>query len=233
MLHLPANFFFYPDTDNKRQYAPAVYFHGLKKYIKENPITEPLILIDSDIAFTRYLDFQPFMQDQKTYLSDTSKYTSAEYIKKRGNLTKMCDIVGINPEIVENTPSGGAQYIIKDLPWELVDKVEKDSKELNEYLRTTSPDLEWLSGMFAFLWNLWLAGYETEVHPDLDFIMGTADYDKINEVAIYHNSGIRSLSQGFHKGSFINESIYGKHLDLPKNASYWYYEQTQKIKTIL
>lgn len=242
------NFHFYKDTRGEYPYIPSIYFHLMKKFLTEFPDMqqEVLFLHDCDILFTKPVDFKAFEEDDIFYLSNTNSYINYDYVSSKGlvQFLDMCNVIGIDPEIVRNNNehSGGGQYICKNLTPELFEKTEKDSVKLYDLLcRNESafrprfnnelPIQKWTAGMWAFLWNIWLAGHKTIVHKDLDFCMATDSYEKITEVSIYHNAGVNDTLKNTHffKGAYMTSSPVNTNLTLSNNASKWYYEQIKKL----
>lgn len=236
-----AKFFFYEDTRMDRSYIPSVYFHGLKKHLQANPelTNERLFLHDSDIVFTKRPTFDNIPDDGKFYLSDTNHYINYDYVISKGEaqFLKMCEIIGLSPEIVRNNNknSGGAQYLVKGVTYELFDKIENDSNKLYAYLcemeALWNKDFyaiqKWTSGMWAELWNFWKYGFETVVDERMGFGWVTSPINDVEKYSILHNAGVTVGSAGlFFKGAYINELPYFKNLQIDQSrASAFYYEQ--------
>lgn len=178
-------FFFYEDTRLNKSYQPSIYFNLMKEHMKALPELkeERLFLHDSDIIFTRPPELD-WVKGKIWYLSDTNSYINYDYIQQKepGIYNRMCEIIGIDPIIPKlmNSNSGGAQYIIIGEGWEFWDKVEKDSVNLYTFFCEQEPNYiekykgdypiqKWTAGMWAFLWNSWLNGHETQVNKNLDF----------------------------------------------------------------
>jgi hypothetical protein len=241
-------FFFYPDTREDTKYIPGIYFNLMKQHLKEHPELENEVLFthDSDIVFTRPVDWSHLTEDDTWYLSDTNSYINYEYIMQKGEyiLDGMCEIVGIDKDIVKenNLHSGGAQYIVKNTHHEMWDKIESDSYKLYNYFLEIEPEWvknnkegaypiqKWTAGMWSYLWNGWYYGHKTEVHPSLNFGWVTNKYDDVLENSILHNSGVLNGNNGlFYKGQYVDTLPYGQDLDIDKEkASYYYYQQVQE-----
>jgi hypothetical protein len=101
------------------QYPSAVRFHILAEFWKCHPEMEKETIFyhDSDIIFTKKIDFSKFLNDNIWYLSDCKHYLGARYIKSKGLevYNDMCDVVGIdkNIPVINENCTGGAQYILK------------------------------------------------------------------------------------------------------------------------
>jgi len=237
-----ANLFFYSDTRGKFEYISSVRPHVLKKHFKAFPElkNEVIFYHDSDIAFTKPVDFTDLAKDNVNYLSDTISYIGYEYIKSKGDviLQKMLDIVDITEQIVKDNQknSGGAQYILKNIDYKFWRDVEMDCEklfveitELNKKLDNDPPFQIWCADMWAVLWNLWRDGRSTKIHKSLDFAWSVDSIEKWNQVGIYHNAGApEKNNEYFYKHNYIN-SLPPKDLNISKNnASYEYYNLIKK-----
>ena len=151
-----ANFFHYPDVDGITRltgifnYIPLFRPYILRKHWEKFPELQQqaIFYTDSDIVFTKTLDFSPFLEDDICYLSDTKSYINSDYFdskgmlnpeggpkfvhpskfeqfKKRDILNETAKICGINREIcVQNKDNtGGAQYLLKNITPEFWEKV--------------------------------------------------------------------------------------------------------------
>jgi hypothetical protein len=223
----------------------------MKQHIVARPEiqNDVLFLHDSDIVFTKPVDFNSMIAGDSWYLSDTKFYINYDYIQQKGNdiYEKMCDIIGIDKLIPKlmNTNSGGAQYIVKNTTYEFWDKVEKDSVKLYSYFCEVEPNYvkknehdypiqKWTAGMWSLLWNAWLAGHETIVDDRMGFGWVTNPYSDIEKYSILHNAGVVSDSNNIHsyakglfyKGNYINELPYNKPLIINEQyASYYYWNE--------
>jgi len=239
-------FFFYNDTRENKTYIPAIYFNLMKQHLLNNPelSNEALFLHDSDIVFTRLVDFKEMAIGNTWYLSDTNSYINYSYIQQKGNhiYKEMCNIIGIDKLIPKllNSNSGGAQYITKNTNFEFWDKVENDSIKLYKYFCDTEhlhvkknehdyPIQKWTSGMWSLLWNAWLFGHETKVDKRLDFGWSTNPISDVDKYSILHNSGVTASNKGlFYKGEYFNKLPYNIYPELDKDkASYYYWQEVQ------
>lgn len=239
----PVRFFFYQDTRPEYVYPPSAYFHALKKHLKtRSDLGEVLFLHDCDILFTRKPDFSEMEKGSEWYLSDTNSYINYDYVVSKGEeqFLDLCKIVGIDPEEVKkrNLHSGGAQYLVKGLTYELVEKTESDSLKLYRYMCEKEPlwkgegypIQKWTAGMWSFLWNAWLFGHETIVDKRLDFGWVTnlkTDLEKV----ILHNAGVTATGQGLlYKQDYQFRLPYGDNLQIDETkAGHWYWEQVQRV----
>jgi MoaA/NifB/PqqE/SkfB family radical SAM enzyme len=252
MLHYNSvRFFFYNDTRTDKGYQPSIYFNLMKQHIAARTEIQDdvLFLHDSDIVLTKTPKFDDMIRGNSWYLSNTKFYINYDYIIGKGEhiYKKMCEIVGIDPLIPKllNNNSGGAQYIVKNTTYEFWDKVETDSINLYKYFCDTEhlhvkkseydyPIQKWTAGMWALLWNAWLAGHETIVDERLDFGWVTGDISEVEKYPILHNAGvvadsthIHSYSKGlFYKGAFTDKLPYNEPLNISeKYASSYYWKE--------
>ncbi len=247
-------FFFYEDLRVDKSYIPSIYFNLMKQHLQNRPELkdEVLFLHDSDIIFTKPVNFDSMIAGDVWYLSDTNSYINYDYIQQKGNdvYEAMCEIVGIDKLIPKlmNTNSGGAQYIVKNTTYDFWDKVEKDSINLyrwfcdNEHLHIKKnendyPIQKWTAGMWGLLWNAWLFGNQTIVDSRLDFTWSTNLIEECEKYYILHNAGVTNdTNRLFFKGNYINKLPYNDKLDIDETkASYYYWNEIQEVakKSIL
>ena len=257
----PARFFFYDDTRETRHYISSIRPNILKQHFTKYPEleNEAILYHDCDIVFTKPINWEQYLQDNKWYGSDCRWYIGHDYIISKGEdiLNKMCEIVDIDKQLVKDNELNaiGAQYLMKGINAQFWANVEKDCERLfkeitdlnNEKIeldRHTMSEGEsrqpyhplqiWCADMWAVLWNGWKLGYESVCHPDLEFAWATsteADWDRLN---IFHNAGVTDAAGGlFYKALYMNEFPYNKDLKINEGtASKKYYEIIQKIEKI-
>lgn len=250
----PARFFFYSDTRETRHYISSIRPNILKQHFKAYPNLEEEAIFyhDCDIAFTKPINWEQFLQDDKWYGSDTRWYIAHSYIKSKGEdvLEKMCEIVGIDKKVVEDNElnSIGAQYLMKGINADYWVEVEKDCEklykditELNNKKKAIEPSYHelqiWCSDMWAVLWNGWKRGKETICHPDLEFAWATSTEEEWNKLNIFHNAGVTGADQGlFYKALFINDVPFNKTIkvnDGTASKKYWEIIEKTAKKSIL
>lgn len=242
------NFFFYEDTLGDCKYLPAIQAHLLKKHFKDNPDDTPYFFHDADFIFTRYLDFTPYLNDDKWYFSDTISYIGYDYIVSKGEevLDAMCDVVGISKELVKDNQnnSGGAQKLMKNLTAEYWDLVERYSFELYDVLLKLQHVREdgsehgiqaWTASMWAELWTAWKLGIEVVVPRQFDFCWATCHSKKWDNVFFFHNAGVTSDKDGmFHKAKYMDSYPYDSNDDVSEyKCSYYYYKLIKSIDSCL
>lgn len=233
------NFVYYEDKRDFKGYLPSIKQHLLAQHLRAFPELQkqPIFLHDSDIALTKPLDFSSMLNDNKWYVSDTNAYLNYEYIISKGRdvLEFMLNIGGISEDVVKsnNSNSGGAQYLMKNVTPEMMDEVVDMSHELwikvNDYIKDKDhgdimPIQIWTAEMWAMLWVPWKRDIMTVCAKDLDFCWATDPKSKWHRVSIYHNAGVTKQTEDlFHKGLYTQKF---PDLDLvmtPHKCSYNYY----------
>lgn len=251
-------FFFYNDTRADKSYIPSIYFNLVKQHLAARPelADRVLFLHDSDIVFTKPPDFTNLLCGDTWYLSDTRFYINYDYVISKGTdvYNNMCSIVGIDPKLPKllNNNSGGAQYIVKGSTPEFWHKVELDSIKLYSYFSSVEhlyvakhvgdyPIQKWTAGMWSLLWNAWLHGHETVIHPSLDFAWVTGALSETSRYSILHNAGVvndpnhqHSAARGlFYKGDYIDKLPYNQNLNISSNyGSYYYWNEICKTAKV-
>jgi hypothetical protein len=196
------NFYVYSDERDNPQYSSTLRPHILAKFFEEYPDMqkETFLYLDPDVIFTKKPKLNDLINDDIWYVSDTRSYIGVDYIKSKSLalFEEMCQIVGIDPAIVEanDDSAGGAQYVMKNVTVEFWKKVEKDSEELFRCMVNTSgkyspqhPIQAWTADMWAVLWNAWYFGHETKIVKKLDFCWATDVIERWKKTNIYHNAG--------------------------------------------
>ena len=247
-----AKFYYYLDTrEYPIHYISSVRPNILKQHFKAHPelSQQAVFYHDCDVIFTKFPDFlSGLLEDDNWYVSDTVGYIGYKYIVSKGEdvLNKMCEIVGIHPDLVKDREeqSGGAQYLMKGVDWIFFEKMEKDCErmfkeitDLNNIKKQADPQYHelqiWTSDMWAILWNAWLRGYTTKIIPEMDFCWATDQKEKWEQKYIFHNAGVvgESRETVFYKADYRNNLPYlenGPKYDANR-ASFLYF---QKIKEI-
>ncbi len=210
-----ASIFFYPDLRTDKTYVSSIRPQIIKQHYATNPwlTAETIFYHDSDIVFTRKMDFSSMEKGATWYVSDTRGYLNASYIKRCGEiiLNEMCDIVGVSRTLIEemDEEAGGAQYIIKNVDYSFWNKVEKDSEKLLKHLmeskeryandfaqRTNKPATDykpiqaWCSDMWAVLWNGYYYGHQVKIHSEMNFIWPSDQKANWDSLHIYHDAGV-------------------------------------------
>ena len=234
-------FFFYRDDMKVRNYQPAIQANIMKKHFHSHPELkdEAIFFHDSDFIFTKYFDFDKFLDDDIWYFSDTTSYVGGKYIESKGEglLEGMCSVVGLCACKVRSSQehSGGAQKLMKNVTAEYWEEVENDSINLYNWLlqeKDNYGDAEvndiqiWTASMWSELWNAWKHGHEVRVPVEFNFCWATCPVEKWDLVSFFHNAGVVSDKVGlFYKAGYVNKFPYGTEIDVNKNhCSYNYYQ---------
>jgi len=174
---------------------------------------------DCDIAFRRLPDFDAITMTHPAacVLSNTQDYIGYQYLHSccknisadnadipvNELIFKMCEVVGIDIETLRDheSTSGGAQYLLKGVGRAYWQKVYRDSiairrlfqdysvnrvlpKPLDSYIQI------WTAGMWSYLWNLWYFGFETVIHPEMNFSFANAS--SFDTSPILHMTGLEN-----------------------------------------
>ena len=253
-------FAYYNDTREYKTYIPSIKQNLMHSHFLANPWLEQqdIFHVDSDIVFTKPIDFTQLQKDSHWYTSDTVSYIGYEYILSKGRpvLDKMLSIADVSETLIKSNQknSGGAQYYFKNVKteyWlEVVDlshKFYKEITKLNNQLvkqhegkikiegvnmnRPYTPLQIWTAEMWAILWVAWKNGIQTRVAPELDFSWATDPISKWKEVSIFHNAGVVDANSGmFYKGDYISKSPKDSNLKLDETkASYRYYNLLKEV----
>jgi hypothetical protein len=222
---------YFKDSRCKRHYQPSLRAHLIKKHFLIEPefYKQPIFYHDSDVVFRELPDFKSMIADDIWYMSDTRSYLDSNYIRSIGGfdlLKSMCDIVGINIEVVlENDQNvGGAQFIMKNTTYSFWDKVEQDGQLLFDLLQdfnnrqAENYQIEtgkrksdyvgiqaWCAEMWAILWNAWLFGHKTFISTELNFCWVDDPIEIWKEKKILHYTGTkgRKITE-FAKRNYVN-----------------------------
>jgi len=241
------NFYFYEDTRYKPSYISSIRPHVLHKHWMKHPELEKEVIFyhDCDIIFTKPIDFKELEKDEVCYVSDTVSYIGAQYIRSKGEhlFDIMLDVVGLDKLFVINNEkdSGGAQYILKNIPVEFWNKVYWDSENMYKPIvklqngNHSDPFQIWCADMWAVLWNLWFFEKDVKVVKEMSFSWGTSHINEWENHPIYHNAGVVGPNQKlFYKGQYQSRNPYDiKIEDFATNkCSIKYVESIIKTKEI-
>lgn len=251
--HYAARFFFYNDTRQSRHYISSIRPNLLKQHWRAHPelVNDVIFYHDCDIAFTQPIAnwlTPDLITDDIWYGSDTRWYIAHGYIKGKGHdiLERMCNIVGITPEMVESNELNtiGAQCLLKNITDQFWVSVEQDSEQLfyqitqlNNEKKSKNPEYHelqiWCADMWALLWNAWKLGHQTRCHKNFDFSWGTSHLEEYHRCNIFHNAGVTSSASGlFYKAEYMQHLPYNLNLVItPDTASNEYYDLVQHVGT--
>ena len=243
----------YPETTFKFYEDPTGHLHSMMQKYDYIPLIRPWLLsklflekpelkddaifyCDSDIIFTKPLDFSSYLDDDICYLSDTKSYISASYFDSKVkdvladklDIYKQIDVLdqllnefNLTREIAEKNEdgSGGAQYLLKNIDakfWQDVFvgciKVRMNLKSINRrFFESEDKGFQsWAADMWSVLFNLWSRGYETKCPKDLDFAWATDYIERWDQVYIYHDAGAGPQSIMYKMKQLINFFTRGK-----------------------
>jgi hypothetical protein len=225
------NVYFYDDRRINKSYIPSIKPYLVSQWLYENPqYGKTFFLHDADIIFKELPDFNSMMGDDVCYLSDTIGYIGYNYImdccgryeknhpnSEKGQLLKeMANVVGLDVEKIKlnQDNSGGGQYLLKNMTYELWEKIYLDCVPLylqmhnyNKRFPISPGEIQfWTAEMWSLLWNLWLSNFKTKVVPELDFSWATDDLKIYEKKPILHMAGVTDdlKNTKFYKGEYIN-----------------------------
>ena len=250
------NIHFYKDERVDKSYIPTIRPHILAKFFKEFPkLGKNVFYHDSDIIFTKLPNFSLMLNDNISYLSDTISYIGYNYIMdccKRYKekypeladndlLLGMCKEADISPDLVKvnETNSGGAQYLLKNINGTFWEDCEKTCVSLYKYMCEYERKYpiehhiqKWTADMWAVLWNYWKNGGITKIHSELDFSWATDTMQNYNSKTIFHLAGVSNdtAKDRFYKAKYINNDVIGEYIKdntifdnvIPTSATYGY-----------
>lgn len=241
-------FFFYKDNRFKPGYVSSIRPHILHQHWLAFPELAKATVFyhDCDIALAKPMNFSYMLQDDTCYVSDTVSYIGAAYIRSKGEhyLDLMTDLVGVDKQFVADreSDSGGAQYLIKNVPADFWLKVYNDAEYLfrivNKQIAKDKPDHAlqiWCADMWAVLWNLWYYDKEVKVTSDLSFSWGTSHINEWDKHPIYHNAGVTGSGQLFYKADYMTKLPYNLSMEglSDQYCAYNYAKIILNTKTIL
>ena len=252
-------------------YIPILRPHTLWQHFKAFPELEKktIVYTDCDILWTEKLDIAKYYDNETCYISDAKSYLNVDYFnskerdvlpekleeyKKRDVLKELCDIVGIDKQIVidNNNNTGGVQYILKNVTAEFWKKVEKDVISIRVHLMNNINKQffanenkgiqSWCADLWAVLYNLWYYKKDVQVVEEMEFAWASDPIGKLEKVGIFHNAGITTTtfagSPAFYKGKYhmgsnpLNDPLIKQILEdegSKKWCTWWYTEKLQKL----
>lgn len=242
-----AQVFFYPYGKDYR-YISSVRPHIIKQHYDAFPSlqSEYIFYMDCDVIFNRLPDYRKMPQDGTWYVSDTRSYLSADYILRDGGptiLKDMCDIVGIDPEIVKAREymSGGCQYLLTGVDSSFWDKVEKDSIKMfisfpnrwnpttrkyegmnaDKYAALGEGSVQiWCADMWCVLWNAWLRGKTVLISDELNFSWANNSVKEFYKRPLFHLSGVSVDTQKQANAPHFDKALYNNSVPFGADLSY-------------
>lgn len=164
----PETKFIFYDKDQKQleklivayNYTPILRLFCMKwLYIDQPELkNDKVFYCDTDIIFTKNLDFNKFLNDDICYLSDTKTYLNSDYFdskekdvrdekkeewRKIDILNQCCKFAGITREIAEKNKdnTGGAQYILTRIDSKFWEDCINTCLNLRHYLQVVNQQL--------------------------------------------------------------------------------------------
>lgn len=212
-------FFFYKDDRDDKSYIPSKKPYGVYQHmlVYKDLNKEAIFYHDSDIVFVQKINEGMLERGEVWYTSDTDGYIAYDYVHGRGKeqYYQMCEIIGVDPNLIKHLDGGGAQYIIKNTNASYWLKVYEDSNKLWHFFEKQKAegkdgDLQlWTAEMWATLWVGYQFGYRIKNHKELNFAMSTDPLSVLDkgDIKIVHNNGITGEMSGnyFFKGEFVNK----------------------------
>lgn len=244
---LNCHFEVYTDDRKGMMYASTLRLRGIIHFWNNNEWfeKETFMYLDPDVIFTQKYDWSHLEKGDTWYVSDTRSYLDTKYIKSKSEqlFQEMCDIVGIYPTTVEAQDSncGGAQYIMKNVPFDFWEKVEYDSERLYKHMKNTEsvyhpqhPIQSWTADMWAVLWNGIYFNYTVEIAPDMEFCWASNKIDKWNQRVIFHNAGVpKEDGFNFCKTTYQKSPFFKDIKVNEQSASYMYLQEIKDTEVNL
>jgi hypothetical protein len=251
-VYSDVKFDFYPDQRQKPCYISSVRPHILYQHWLKHPemVKETVFYHDCDIVFSKPIDFEGLIDNENCYVSDTVSYIGAEYVRSKGEhyLDLMADIVNVNKQYIieQEKNSGGAQYILKNIPIEFWKKVYYDAENLYRLIthqiekdKKDNPSMHeiqiWCADMWAVLWNLWFWDKQVLVTDKLSFSWATSHISEWDKHPIFHNAGVvGDRADLFYKGKYQSTLPYDITQETFNNnfCSFKYAEEILKTKEV-
>ena len=214
-------------------YIPILRPHILWQHFEAFPelSKEVIIYTDCDILWTRPPDFEKLYDDDICYVSDAASYLNYSYFlskekqvlpnkleeyKKRDIIQQLCDIVGINKQLLidNDKNTGGVQYIFKNIDASFWKKIQEDTLSIRIYLMNMNKEFykdenagcqSWCADLWAIQFNLWMKG-KSKVANELSFCWSPDPIERLQTTSIFHNAGITNeFMDGipyFYKGKY-------------------------------
>ncbi|WP_165490009.1 hypothetical protein [Propioniciclava sinopodophylli] len=240
----------YPDTREDRSYGPSMKPWLLAQFFDQFPEEgrKAFNYLDPDVLFTRPMDFSPFERENGCwYGSDTGSYTSASYIRSKGEqlFLDLCLIAEVDPDLVlaHDHNSIGAQYFIKQTDAEFWRHVERTSVAAHRHMVETAeqyhpeghehPIQAWCAEMYMQQFATVRAGITPIASPLMDFHWADAPADKWAEKAYFHNAGQTAENGGHFSKTTWQVSPFGKDIQVSStSASSRYVELIRRTEDI-
>ena len=178
-------------------YNPAMKAGLVGQYLAAHPqaVDEPHLIIDPDVIPTgRGL---PSGQRGTLLGTDTDSYTGVDYLRSKGALDALCDLVGVSVEEVERwVPAIGSQYLTWGIPGEWWSEVERLSVPAYHLLLNLNvpvgqtPVQAWCAEMYVTHLMAVRDGYRPTASTDLSMVWAGDDVTGWDSSAFFHNAGV-------------------------------------------
>lgn len=237
-----AHFHYYEQDKNEvsdfiqsYNYIPLLRPWLLAKHFKLYPelVNDAVLYLDSDVIFTKEIDFSHLIEGDTCYLSDTKSYIGYEYLDSKVKdvlpekleeyktidaVNGLSQLFGFTRELAEtnNHGAGGAQYLLKNIDHTFWEDVFRKCIEVKLYFRSLNRKYfkdedtgfqSWCADMWSVLYNLWKRGQKTECPKEMDFAWATDYIEKWDTVNIYHDAGASPTSIKF-KDETLHKLFY-------------------------
>lgn len=236
-------------------YVSALRPYCLDKYWKMHPEMEQatVFYLDSDVIFTKDpLEFiEPLLEGDTCYVSNTQGYLGINYMRSKArevdlhedhfiDLAAEITKIGKNKIIDNDHNTGGAQYILKNIPSDFWKKVLDDCILIRRrfmidnqrFFQARAKERElsaedagiqsWCADMWAVLYNLYYYGKEVIAPTSMDFAWATDNIKKLETTSILHNAGVGGANAEylFDKGKYRAGKIYVDKWPYEEDLSY-------------
>lgn len=221
-----ASFYIYEDTRIRKKYTPSLRPNIICKHFIKYPYLEGMTIFyhDSDIIFRHMPDWIDFLHDDLWYASNVRSYVGCDCIINavgREVFEDMCRIVDVDCEsvILNDKNTGGAQFILKQVPVSFWKKVEQDCENLYAYLleRTKSDnffnDLKdssnfqvWCVDMWIHWWNAIKMGKVFKIVEEMNFCWADSKLEEWNKCNILHYTG--KMNEYNQNGKYFRKKNY-------------------------
>jgi len=251
-------------------YIPILRPHTLWQHFLAHPELENEVILytDCDILWIEGLDIEKLFDDDVCYVSDAKSYLNVSYFdsklkdvlpekleeyKNRDIVKELCDIVGIDKQIVvdNNDNTGGVQYVLKNMTAAFWKKIEIDVLNIRLYFMNINKQFfkdentgiqGWCADLWALQYNLWMKEGGCKVAPELEFLWCNDDINRLETTKIYHNAGATSTEMFgypvFYKGKYhqganplldIHLQEVLSHEETRKHCTWYYANELYKL----
>lgn len=223
-INKDATYFVYADDRKRTAYPSSVRPFILSKHFKSNPDLEKKSIFyhDSDIIFSS-LDFLKELDEgDAVYASDTESYTGFSLISQQTSeetVKDMCEVIGVDFNLVRSLYMGGAQYILKNINHKFWYDLYVNCENLfslciSRHDMKTKMEI-WCTDMWCLWWMLADRKYNLRVHHSLNFYWADSEIKPNDTINIIHYTGMFNKTRDKHifiKSNYINTSPFNADL---------------------